>query len=138
MQINVAHADDHKLFRMGLASSLKSHGEIHLGIQASNGEELIERIIKAPKKPDIILMDIRMPIMSGIEATKFIKFYKPEIKIIALTMYDEVNFAREFQNLGAEGYLLKIVESQEIIETIVKVYQGHLCFDILNRKDYLL
>ena len=102
MAINIVLVDDHVLLRNGLADLLKSHG-FNILFQASNGKECIENLIPS-QLPDIVLMDINMPIMDGYEATERLKRKFPSIKVIALSMYDaEFNIILIFI---CSGYIL--------------------------------
>lgn len=120
--IKVVVVDDHTLLREGLCTILNMEEDISVIGEAGNGHEAIEEAKKV--KPDIILMDINMPEMNGIDATRKIKESFPEIKIIALTLHDDDQYVFEMVRAGAKGYVLKDVESQELIETIRKVNKG--------------
>ena len=85
-QIRVAIADDHKIFRKGVIHSLRPYTNIHLVMEAENGEDLLQKIPES--MPDIILCDLKMPIKDGIDATKLITKLYPTIRVIILTMYD--------------------------------------------------
>ena len=121
--IRIVIADDHEIFRDGLALMLSKQNDIMLDGQAENGQELIQLV--AEKKPDVILTDIKMPRMDGIEATKLLLKNNPEQKIIALSMFDEENLIVEMLEAGAKGYLLKNADKQEIMEAIEQVYVGN-------------
>lgn len=130
-QIRLAIADDHVLFRRGMASILKGAKGISLVMQAGNGQELVEMIQNTARDfiPEVILMDLKMPVMDGITATKFLKSRYPEIKIIVLSMHDEEKFIVHLVEAGAHGYLLKDAEPDEVekaIRTVVR--EGH-CFN---------
>ncbi len=103
--ITIALADDHTLLRNGLAALITSIG-FEVLFEAGNGEECIDKIKKIGK-PDIILMDINMPVKDGFETTLFIKHNYPEIKILALTMVDDEEAVIKMIRNGARGYLLK-------------------------------
>jgi len=83
-KIKVAIADDHTLFVKGMAAMIKDFDGIGLIVEASDGKDLIDKIKK--KKPDVVLMDLKMPVLDGFEATAYIKSHHPEIKVIALSM----------------------------------------------------
>src|SRR3982751_6497386 len=124
--ISLVIADDHEIFRDGLAMMLAKQPKITLEGQAEDGKELIE-LVKT-KNPDIVLADIKMPRMDGIEATKFLTAHFPDVRIIALSMFDEEELIVEMLEAGAKGYLLKNADKQEIIEAITCVYQDNIFY----------
>ncbi len=122
-KITLVIADDHEIFRDGLALMLSKQKNIELVGQAENGKELITLIELV--NPDIILTDIKMPVMDGVEATRRILEKNSDCKIIALSMFDEENLIVDMLEAGARGYLLKNADKQEIIEAIVSVYENN-------------
>ncbi|HYJ39013.1 MAG TPA: response regulator transcription factor [Chitinophagaceae bacterium] len=122
MEINLILADDHEFFRIGFKSLLKKRKEIRVIAEASNGKELIEQVEK--HQPDIVVTDIGMPLMNGIEATRYISSKFPNIGVIALTMFDDENSVVDVVQAGAQGYLNKNVEKEEVFEAIHSVYEG--------------
>ena len=125
--IKIVIADDHELFRDGLKLMLSKHKEISIAGEAENGKELIELVQKY--KPDIILTDIKMPVMDGIEAVKKITAADPDAAIICLSMFDEETLIMEMLEAGAKGYLIKNSDKKEIYDAIVSVYhrQPYYC-----------
>ena len=121
--IKVIIADDHDLFRDGLKITLQRQPHIKLLDEASNGAELV-RIVEE-HLPDIILTDIKMPLLDGIEATKLITQKFPSIGIIALSMFDEEDLIVDMLEAGAKGYLVKNCNKEEIVDAIQTVYNGH-------------
>jgi len=121
-QISIVIADDHEIFRDGFRIMVKKHPEIKISGEAENGKELIELVEEL--KPDVILTDIKMPKMDGIDATKQLVKKDPEIKIIALSMFDEDNLIIDILEAGARGYLLKNANKEEIVEAIKMVNNG--------------
>lgn len=119
--ITLVIADDHEIFRDGMALMLSKQDDIRLVAQAEDGKELIELTEK--HQPDVILTDIKMPRMDGIEATRLLIQKYPDLKIIALSMFDEENLIIEMLESGAKGYLLKNADKLEIIEAITTVYE---------------
>jgi DNA-binding NarL/FixJ family response regulator len=121
--IKVAIADDHKIFRKGVVLSLRPYTNLKFVLEAENGQELIDQIALLPdeEKPEVILMDLRMPQKDGIETTKFIAKQYPEIFIIALTMFDDERFVTHLMEIGANGYLLKSADPSEIKKAIMEV-----------------
>jgi len=124
-QIRLLIADDHELLREGFHTMLRKHKEIELVGEATNGEELIELAQK--HKPDVIITDIRMPKMDGIEATRILTEKFPLVGIIAFTMYDEENLIIDMLEAGAQGYLTKNASKAEMLEAINSV---------MNQKTY--
>jgi DNA-binding NarL/FixJ family response regulator len=121
-KIRIIIADDHQLFRNGLKILLNAFPEFEVTGEASNGEEFL-RILKNTKA-DIALMDINMPEMDGIEATrKGLKIY-PELNIIALSMYGEEEYYYKMVDAGAKGFLLKDSDISEVKEAILTVRKG--------------
>jgi DNA-binding NarL/FixJ family response regulator len=121
--INLVIADDHELFRDGLRLMLEKYPELHIVGEAQNGRELVE--LAALHKPDIILTDIKMPVMDGIDAVKKITAINSEVAIICLSMFDEDDLIIDMMEAGAKGYLLKNADKQEIIDAILTVYNGN-------------
>lgn len=124
--LNVLLVDDQKMFAESLKTYLMNYAEDMniIGI-CSNGKEAISFIEdKENTKPDIILMDVRMPIMNGVEAVGKIKDAHPEIKIIMLSTYDEDEFVRSALVKGASGYLLKDISPTELIISIRALHSG--------------
>ena len=122
MSIKILIADDHQLFREGLINLLSDSSEIEVIAQAEDGKEAI---IKAKKfNPDIVIMDIGMPVMNGVEATEILKKELPDIKVIAISMYSDKHFIKGMLEAGASGYLLKSCTYDQLIEAINAVYSG--------------
>jgi len=125
-KIKITIVDDHALFRNGLKILLNAHPEMKVISEASNGKEFLE-IIKT-ELPDIVLMDISMPVMNGIEASEIATQSYPEIKIIALSMFGEEEYYYKMINAGAKGFLLKNSEINEVTEAILQVQKGNSFF----------
>ena len=105
MKIKVLITDDHQLFREGLVNLLFSAPDIEVIAQAEDGKDAIEKAKHF--KPDVILIDIAMPNMTGIEATKELKKQMPEIKVIGVSMHSDKQYVKGILEAGADGYLLK-------------------------------
>ena len=120
-KIKVAIADDHALFVKGMASIIEDFEGIELVIEAKDGIDLLDKLRK--RRPHVILMDLKMPRMNGIKATRHVVTQYPRIKIIVLTMYDEEKFVKKMLEIGAHGYMVKNTEPEEVergIRTVVK------------------
>jgi DNA-binding NarL/FixJ family response regulator len=120
--INVVMADDHGIFRDGFELILSRAPGMHLMGQAANGRELIEKVEEC--QPHVVVTDIKMPLMDGIEATRKISSTWPGIGVIGLSMHDEDDLILEMLEAGAKGYLLKNADKQEVIAAIETVYAG--------------
>ncbi len=127
--INIVIADDQEIVREGLKMILSLNEEIQIIAEASNGKELLNLVDL--NKPDVVLMDIRMPEMDGIEATRHLKEKYPDIKIVILTTFNEDEYIFEGLKNGADGYILKDSGSKEIIAAIKSAVQGDM---LLNPK----
>lgn len=126
MKIKVLIVDDHRIFIEGMSSLLREFSEIEVVGDAENGVEAVERAIE--KKPDVILMDMQMPVKNGFEATVEIRRVLPETKVIALTMANESMYIRKMLEAGAHGYVLKAIDKNELINVIRKVHSGEKHF----------
>jgi two-component system response regulator NreC len=124
--ISVIIADDHEIFRDGFQIMLKKQTDIQLIGEAANGKEVLE--IAEELRPDIIMMDIKMPLVTGIEATRILKKKYADIKVIALSMFDDDDLIVDMLESGAKGYLLKNASKLEILEAIKTVYNGELYY----------
>lgn len=120
--LKVLVVDDHRLVREGLVSLLRLNPEIEVVGEASGGEEAVARA--RGLRPDVVLMDIGMPGMNGITATRLIKKDLPETKVIMLTMLDQEGYVYEAVKAGATGYLLKNTSLDELVKAIKEVYKG--------------
>lgn len=120
--IKVMIADDQELIRQSLQIVLQTKPDLTVTDVASNGQEVIQKVRK--NLPDVILMDIRMPKMDGVQCTKIIKEQYPKIKIIILTTFDDDEFVYNALKFGASGYLLKGVSMDDLVEAIHTVFNG--------------
>jgi DNA-binding NarL/FixJ family response regulator len=121
MKIRVVIADDHEMIREGLQILLKKISKLEVIGEASNGEELVA--LTRTLKPDVLLIDVKMPKCNGIEATKIIKSEFPHIGIVALSSFDEEHLIMDMLNAGAKGYLLKNAGASEILAAVMAVYK---------------
>ncbi|MBX6395032.1 MAG: response regulator transcription factor [Alicyclobacillaceae bacterium] len=122
MPIGVLLVDDHALFRQGVRSILETTGDLTVVGEAANGKQALE--LYAETHPDLILMDIRMPVMSGLEAIRQLRALDPNAKILILTVSEEDDDLFEAIRAGANGYLLKNVDPEELVSSIRKVARG--------------
>ncbi len=120
--IKVLIADDQELIRESLKIVLQTKENIEVTDAVENGQEVIKSIRK--KLPDVILMDVRMPKMDGVQCTKIIKENYPAIKIIILTTFDDDEYVYNALKYGASGYLLKGISMEELVKAIATVYSG--------------
>lgn len=127
MKISILIADDHQLFIDGIRSILDHEINISIIGEALNGLELI-KMLDSGLRPDIILSDIRMPVMDGIAAVRLISKKYPNIPVIALTMFDHDADVCEMMEAGAKGYITKEVKKHELIRAIHSVLSGKLYF----------
>jgi len=122
MQVNVLIVDDHQIVTDGLSALLDSVPHIHIKGVAENGRLAIEMVRNL--KVDVVLMDVDMPVMNGIEATQAIKKQFPDVMVIILTMHDEKGMVQVLLEAGADGYLLKNSNRDEVVEAIDAVRRG--------------
>ncbi len=123
-KIKVAIVDDHALIREGIKKLLELEESFEIVALAGDGHEALE-VIQATR-PDVILLDINMPNMNGIDCLKQIKLQFPDIKVIMLTIHEDAEYLIETINIGAEGYVLKDADVSSLIKAIQKVVQGEV------------
>jgi DNA-binding NarL/FixJ family response regulator len=112
----VLFVDDHKVMRQGLINLIGTQPGIHVAGEASNGREAIDRVRQL--KPDVVVMDVSMPVMDGIEATRHIKAKWPEVRVIALSMVEDEHVARTMREAGAEAFVSKTASLAELLKAI--------------------
>jgi two-component system, NarL family, response regulator DegU len=121
-KINIVLADDHILVRNGIKAMLESEPDIKVVGEADNGAEALERAKNL--KPDILVLDIRMPQMTGLEAAARLREYSPSTKAVILSMHDSEDYVLEALGSGAYGYLLKDTDKHEFIKALKQVHSG--------------
>ena len=122
MTIRILITDDHQLFREGIANLLSASTHIEIVAQAENGQEAIEKDKKL--KPDIVIMDLNLPVINGVDATRILHQELPKTKVLVLSMHAEKSYIKEALEAGAFGYLFKDCTYDQLIEAINTVYQG--------------
>ena len=122
-KIKLLLADDEELFRKGISFLLQRQDNIQILYEANNGSEVFEYLKSSSIHPDIILMDLKMPLLNGVEATKLINKEFPSIKIIALTSYNTKSFIANMIEIGAASYIVKNSTPEEMITTINHVIE---------------
>lgn len=137
--INIVLVDDEALFRSGIKFILERESNIKVIHEASNGQELIDYLNQTTQLPDIILMDLKMPTLNGVEATKLLNNLYPDLKIIALSSYNSRSFIINMINEGASSYIIKNSTPEEMVATINKVHKkgfhyNRYIYNILNEE----
>ena len=127
--IKIAIADDEALFRAGMSFILTRVINFEIVFEAENGSDLIEKLKVATELPDVILMDLKMPLLNGVESTKILQKEYPEIKVIAVTSYDGKSFITNMIDVGASSYLLKNTSPKVVVNTINEVYDKGFYYD---------
>lgn len=120
--------DDKEVFRNSLKETLKTAADVEIIAEASNGEEFLKQLTF--KQPDIVFMDIEMPVMDGIEATKKALAKYPGLVIIGLSMYDNKSYVEKLIEVGARGYLLKESDNHNLFKTILKYPNAEIFFSV--------
>lgn len=121
--IRIVIADDHEIFREGFKLLLKNQQELELVGEAGDGVALLQ--VAAEQQPDVVICDIKMPVMDGLAATKLLKERFPSMKVIALSMFNDDNLIVDMLEAGAKGYLLKNTNKQELLLATCTVHEGH-------------
>lgn len=133
-EIRIAVVDDHTMFRQGISSLLSEYDEIKIVFDAANGAVLKEKIGKY-QIPDVVLMDITMPLVNGYEATSWLKKTHPEVKVLALSMFEEDEPIIKMLRCGAGGYVLKESNASDLVHAIRTIAQhGYFLNDLVSGK----
>ncbi|QHJ07266.1 response regulator [Hymenobacter busanensis] len=120
----MAIADDHILFRKGLRALLGGFQEVEVLFEAGDGQELLERLDHEPVRPDVVLMDLQMPTLDGLQTTRLLRAQYPRIRVIIISMHDEPELIESLKTEGAHGYLLKNASPEEM-RTAIRAAAGH-------------
>jgi DNA-binding NarL/FixJ family response regulator len=123
MPIQIIIADDHQLFREGLVNLLSQSDEIEIIAQAEDGKDAVDKTRKF--NPDIVLMDIAMPVMNGVVATELLNNELPDVRVIALSMHSDKQYIKGMLEAGAYGYLFKNCTYDQLIEAVMTVHDGN-------------
>jgi DNA-binding NarL/FixJ family response regulator len=115
-KFKIAIADDYPIYRDGLQVTLSSDENIEVIFEADNGQELLEKMNTG--LPDLVIMDYKMPVMDGMLATRLIKEKYPSVKVLVISMFHDEKFISHLMDNGADGYLLKDAEPEQIMSTI--------------------
>src|SRR5436190_22526017 len=134
--IKIAIADDHKIFRDGIKTTLSGKQNLKMLWEAEDGKDMMHKI--AIKKPDVLLMDIRMPEIDGINGIELIRKEYEDIRIIVLTMYDDHQMISKMMEMGANAYLTKTTDPDEIYEAILTCMNEDFYFNDLVNKAVML
>jgi len=135
-QIRVAIADDHKIFRDGIKMALRDKEYLKILWEAEDGKDLMHKL--QIKQPDVLLMDIRMPEVDGINAINMIRKEHEAVKIVVLTMYDDQEMITKMMEMGANAYLTKTTDPEEIYQAIITCMNDDFYFNDLVNKAVLL
>ncbi|MEM7715145.1 MAG: response regulator transcription factor [Cyanobacteria bacterium P01_A01_bin.68] len=130
-KIRLLIVDDQALIREGLQTLLNSKPDLEVVGNAGNGQQaiqIIETLYETPQKPDLILMDVRMPVLDGVAATQIISQRFPDIKVMVLTTFNDTEYVRQAIKFGAKGYLMKDTLSCELANAIRTVHKGYTQF----------
>jgi len=126
-KIRAVLADDHALVRQGISRFLEESGEVAVVAEAEDGERALELV--AEHKPDIAILDIRMPKLGGVDLARRIKAEYPEVKILMLTAYDDEPYVFALLQAGVDGYIVKTADSTQLLQAIRQVMRGEPALD---------
>lgn len=129
MEIKIGLVDDHHLIRKGIRSLLGNLNNYEVVLEASNGKEMIQQLETAEMLPEIILIDVNMPVMGGVEAVKIVTDKFPDIKMIALSVSDDVKTIKEMIGAGAKAYLFKDSSPELFLNVLVQVKENGFFYD---------
>lgn len=130
--IKIALVDDHKLFRSGMRALLSAFDNLEVVMEAGNGQEFLDQL--KDHRPDVVLMDLEMPVLDGMETIKILKEKYPDVKAIIVSMHDEEKFIVHLMELGARGYLLKNSNPEDIENAVRSVAEtGYYFSEMVSR-----
>lgn len=122
MSIKVFLADDHRIVREGIKALIEDEEDMEVVGEARDGREVVQKV--AELKPDVVVMDVGMPNLNGMEATRHIKSANPELRVIALSMYADKRYVLGMLEAGASGYVLKFSSGEDLVRAIRAVHRG--------------
>jgi DNA-binding NarL/FixJ family response regulator len=125
--IRIILADDHVMLRQGTAELLRRQADIDVVGEAANGQEAVT--LAQQTQPDIVVMDVRMPVLSGVEATRIIREQLPQVQVLVLTAHDDDQYIFSLLQAGASGYLLKTAPMNDLLKAIRQVHAGESPLD---------
>ncbi|WP_044512481.1 response regulator transcription factor [Hymenobacter sp. DG25B] len=123
--IRLALADDHVLFRKGLRALLSSFPNVEIVAEAGDGQELLELIDQLPTPPQVVLMDLQMPVLDGLQTTRLLRVQYPRVRVVIISMHDEPELMEQLVAEGAHGYLLKNASPEEMSVAIEAAARDH-------------
>lgn len=121
--IRILLVEDQTIIRQGLRRLLEAQADLQVVAEAENGQEAVEQV--AALQPDLVLLDVRMPVMDGVTATQLIYNRFPHVKILVLTTFDDEQYIEKVMKFGAIGYLLKDTPSEELADAIRSAHRGY-------------
>jgi two-component system response regulator NreC len=125
--IRILLADDHTLFREGLRALFAGEPDVEVVAEARDGEEALRKA--AELRPDVVVMDIQMPVLDGVESTRRIRAAAPDVKVLVLSMYDDEEHAKRLLAAGASGFMLKRATSDQLVHALREVVAGGMPLD---------
>jgi DNA-binding NarL/FixJ family response regulator len=133
MRISIGIIDDHKLVLRSLSTLLKALGRYDVVVEAQNGKELQQKLACLPVLPDLLLLDVHMPGMSGSDTAEWLQVHYPSVRLIALSMRDDDRSILQMRKAGCSAYMFKDADPDELIEAIHEVHtKGYYCKDASN------
>lgn len=123
----IALVDDHALFRRGTKSLLEEQNDLKIVWEAGNGKEMIDKITNTGV-PDLVVMDVYMPVMNGVDAAAWLKQHYPQVKILSFSMYDERERVLPLVKVGVNGYILKTADDEILLEAVKHIRDGDVFF----------
>ncbi len=133
-KVNVAIVEDHNIVRKGIIEIVQSFGDFNFVIESDNGKDFISKYQEVEDKPDICIVDIRMPEMDGFELVQYIKENLLDLKILVLTTYDEEYYLIKMIKLGVNGYLLKNCHPEELKAALMAIYENSYYYNNIFSK----
>jgi len=132
--MNLAIIEDHNIVRKGIIKIVQNLGDFNFLIEADNGKDFIDKYEKIETKPEVCIIDIRMPEMDGFQTVQYIKEYYPKLKILILTTYDEEYYLIKMIKLGVNGYLLKNCNPEELKQALTSIFENSYYYNNIFSK----